>query len=268
MTAIWTDEARMSAWLEVELAVCEAWAQLGEIPMDAVKDIRSKACFNVNRVNEIEETTHHDVIAFISCLAENVGDSSKYIHYGLTSSDVLDTGLALQLRAAGALLEEEAKLAYIQRRARERDGRDRTDSRCMPGQSPLGWSWVSGPSRSAGGNGCSRPFSGVGLNDLRGCGVSCRSAGRADCHVYPGSGVPHLYANHQRDRRAVHVGPPYWRYSGRSTLVRHYQRAEVLEAEMQAKGFFDIIPEPHNFRAYLRAQALVIRSNLLAALRT
>lgn len=121
MEAIWTDEARMAAWLEVELAVCEAWAQLGQIPPEAMDDIRGKACFQVDRVSEIEATTQHDVIAFVSCVAENVGDASKYIHYGLTSSDVLDTGLALQLRAAGALLVEETKRlgTILQRRALE-----------------------------------------------------------------------------------------------------------------------------------------------------
>ncbi len=121
MEAVWTDQARMAAWLDVELAVCEAWAQLGEIPEGAAADIKAKAAFDVNRVNEIEETTHHDVIAFVSCVAENVGDSSKYIHYGLTSSDVLDTGLALQMRGAGALLEEETKRLgrILQRRSLE-----------------------------------------------------------------------------------------------------------------------------------------------------
>ena len=101
MAAIWTDEARMAAWLQVELAVCEAWTRLGKIPEEAMAEISDKAAFDVDRVNEIEETTQHDVIAFVSCVAENVGEASKYIHYGLTSSDVLDTGLALQLRAAG-----------------------------------------------------------------------------------------------------------------------------------------------------------------------
>jgi adenylosuccinate lyase len=121
MAAIWTDEARMSAWLEVEVAVCEAWGRLGKIPKDALDDIRVKASFDVERVAEIEEVTQHDVIAFVSCVAENIGDASKYLHYGLTSSDVLDTGLALQLRAAGALLEEETvRLGKIlQRRAEE-----------------------------------------------------------------------------------------------------------------------------------------------------
>jgi adenylosuccinate lyase len=121
MAALWTDEARMATWLQVELAVCEAWARIGRIPEEALAEIKTKAAFDVDRVCEIEETTQHDVIAFVSCVAENVGECSKYVHYGLTSSDVLDTGLALQLRAAGALLEEETrKLGRIlQRRALE-----------------------------------------------------------------------------------------------------------------------------------------------------
>jgi len=121
MAEIWTDEARMNAWLEVEIAVCEAWARLGRIPADALGEIKEKACFTVDRVSEIEEVTQHDVIAFLSCVAENVGDPSKYIHYGLTSSDVLDTGLALQLRAAGRLLAEETRRLgrILQRRALE-----------------------------------------------------------------------------------------------------------------------------------------------------
>jgi adenylosuccinate lyase len=121
MAAIWTDDARMEAWLQVELAVCEAWTRIGMMPEDALAEIKAKAAFDVDRVCEIEQTTQHDVIAFVSCLAENVGECSKYIHYGLTSSDVLDTGLALQLRAAGALLEEETKKLgrILQRRALE-----------------------------------------------------------------------------------------------------------------------------------------------------
>jgi adenylosuccinate lyase len=121
MTSVWTDEARMAAWLQVELAVCEAWTRMGKIPEDALAEIKAKAAFDVERVCEIEQTTQHDVIAFVSCVAENVGECSKYIHYGLTSSDVLDTGLALQLQAATALLVEETKKLgrILQRRALE-----------------------------------------------------------------------------------------------------------------------------------------------------
>ena len=133
MAAVWTDQARMAAWLEVELAVCEAWARLGHIPQDALTEIKGKAAFDVDRVGEIEAVTQHDVIAFVSCVAENVGECSKYIHYGLTSSDVLDTGLALQLRAAGALLEEETKqLGRILRR-RALEHRERAQTR-WPGR--------------------------------------------------------------------------------------------------------------------------------------
>ena len=101
MAAVWTDEARMAAWLQVEMAVCEAWTRLGRIPEDAMAEIREKSAFDVDRVNEIEETTQHDVIAFVSCVAENVGDASKYIHYGLTSSDVLDTGSGATVAGGG-----------------------------------------------------------------------------------------------------------------------------------------------------------------------
>ena len=105
MGAIWTDEARMRAWLDVEIAAVKAWNRLGKIPDDAVREIEAKAAFDVARVNEIEATTNHDVIAFLTNVAEHVGDASKYVHYGMTSSDMLDTALALQLKQAGLLLE-------------------------------------------------------------------------------------------------------------------------------------------------------------------
>ena len=107
MGAIWTDEARMQAWLDVEIAAVKAWNRLGKIPDDAVKEIEAKAAFDVARVNEIEQTTNHDVIAFLTNVAEYVGDASKYVHYGMTSSDMLDTALALQIKRAGQLLERD-----------------------------------------------------------------------------------------------------------------------------------------------------------------
>jgi len=107
MGAIWTDEARMQAWLDVEIAAVKAWHQLGKVPAAAVAEIEAKAAFDVARVNEIEATTNHDVIAFLTNVAEYVGDAGKYIHYGMTSSDMLDTALALQIRRAGLLLERD-----------------------------------------------------------------------------------------------------------------------------------------------------------------
>lgn len=107
MGAIWTDEARMQAWLDVEIAAAKAWNRLGKIPDDAMRAIVEKAAFEVDRVNEIEATTNHDVIAFLTNVAEHVGDASKYVHYGMTSSDMLDTALALQIKRAGRLLERD-----------------------------------------------------------------------------------------------------------------------------------------------------------------
>jgi adenylosuccinate lyase len=104
MKAIWTDEGRLSRWLEVELAVCEVQAERGLIPPDAMAEIRSRAAFDPTRVAEIEAKVRHDVIAFLTDVAERVGPASRFIHYGMTSSDVIDTALALQIRDSGRLL--------------------------------------------------------------------------------------------------------------------------------------------------------------------
>jgi adenylosuccinate lyase len=104
MGAIWTPDARFACLLEVETAVAKAQAKLGLIPEKAYKDIRAKGRFSASRIDEIEKTTKHDVIAFVSNVAENVGPSGRYLHYGMTSSDVLDTALSLQVRKAAAVL--------------------------------------------------------------------------------------------------------------------------------------------------------------------
>ncbi|MCB2200792.1 adenylosuccinate lyase [bacterium] len=107
MGAIWTEEAKFNAWLKVELAVCDAWVKRGVIPEDAHKEIRAKANFDVARINEIEKTVQHDVIAFLTSVAEYVGPSSRFVHLGMTSSDVLDSALAIQIQDAGAQLLKE-----------------------------------------------------------------------------------------------------------------------------------------------------------------
>jgi adenylosuccinate lyase len=107
--AVWTEEAKYRAWLKVELAVCRARAQLGEIPSDEVEELAEKADFTVERIHEIEEETNHDVIAFVTNVAEYAGDAARHFHFGLTSSDVLDTAGALQLRDALDLILDEAK---------------------------------------------------------------------------------------------------------------------------------------------------------------
>lgn len=109
MKAIWSDDNKFRKWLDVEIYACEAMCELGLIPADALKTIQEKANYTVERVNEIEAVTNHDVIAFLTCVAEYVGEDSKYIHMGLTSSDMLDTALAAQMKEAGELILEKLR---------------------------------------------------------------------------------------------------------------------------------------------------------------
>ncbi len=104
MGRIWSLENKYRRWLDVEIAVCEAWAELGEIPEDSLKRIKERAGFDLKRIDEIEATVKHDVIAFLTSVAEHVGEDSRYIHRGLTSSDILDTALALVLREASGII--------------------------------------------------------------------------------------------------------------------------------------------------------------------
>ena len=118
MKAIWSQENKYRKWLDVEICACEALNEKGVIPTDALREIKAKANFTVARIDEIEAVTNHDVIAFLTCVAEYVGDSSKYIHLGLTSSDVLDTALAVQIKEAGEQIlgrMEELRLALLEK---------------------------------------------------------------------------------------------------------------------------------------------------------
>src|SRR4051794_28772726 len=121
MGALWSEQNKFQKWLEVELAVCEAHAEMGTIPREAVEQIKRRAAFTVERITEIEKTTDHDVIAFTTNLAENIGEAARYVHYGLTSSDVVDTANALLLRESCDLLLKkiDALLEVLKRRAYE-----------------------------------------------------------------------------------------------------------------------------------------------------
>lgn len=109
MAEIWSDQAKFDAWLQVELAVCRSMAKFGFIPSKAEKVIQERARFDVARIDEIEAEVHHDVIAFLTAVGENVGSEAQYMHRGLTSSDVLDTALALQLKKTAELLLEDLR---------------------------------------------------------------------------------------------------------------------------------------------------------------
>jgi len=120
MGRIWTEENKFRTWLDIEILACEAQAEMGRIPKAAAHTIRSKAAFSVERIDAIEAETKHDVIAFLTNVAENVGDESRYIHLGLTSSDILDTSLAVRLKAASDLILEDCDrfLDVLRKKAR------------------------------------------------------------------------------------------------------------------------------------------------------
>lgn len=107
MGRIWTDDNRYQAWLEVEILADEAWAELGEIPKEDVQKIRAKASFDVARILEIEEQTRHDVVAFTRAVSESLGEESKWVHYGLTSTDVVDTAYGYLLKQANDILRQD-----------------------------------------------------------------------------------------------------------------------------------------------------------------
>jgi len=117
MGALWSEQNKFQKWLDVEIAVCEVHAEMGTIPREALAEIKSRARFSVDRINEIEKITNHDVIAFTTNLAEEIGDAARFVHYGLTSSDVVDTANALLLRdACGILLKKIGELSSVLKR--------------------------------------------------------------------------------------------------------------------------------------------------------
>jgi adenylosuccinate lyase len=121
MGAIWSESRKYHTWLEVELAATDALAEAGIVPRDDARDLRARAAFDIHRIDEIEQTTQHDVIAFTTAVAEKAGPSARWLHFGLTSSDVLDTALALQMRAACDLIlqDVDALAEAIDARAQE-----------------------------------------------------------------------------------------------------------------------------------------------------
>ncbi|MBC7346201.1 MAG: adenylosuccinate lyase [Clostridia bacterium] len=124
MGKIWSEENKFALWLAIEIYACEAQAELGNIPREALAEIKAKAGYDPERVAVLEETTRHDVLAFLTAVAERVGDAAKYIHLGMTSSDVLDTALAVQMRQAADLIRQKLQrlrevVAELARRHRE-----------------------------------------------------------------------------------------------------------------------------------------------------
>ena len=107
MRDVWSEEAKFQAWLDVEILIDEAWSKLGEIPAEDVEKIRANAKFDVNRILEIEQETRHDVVAFTRCVSESLGEEKKWIHYGVTSTDVVDTANGIRFKNANQILRED-----------------------------------------------------------------------------------------------------------------------------------------------------------------
>ena len=121
MRNIWTEENKFNAYLEVEILAAEAWSTLGVVPAEDVKLLREKATFDVNRIHEIEEITRHDVVAFTRAVSESLGEERKWVHYGLTSTDVVDTANGYLLKQANEILRKDLNsfLEVLKRRANE-----------------------------------------------------------------------------------------------------------------------------------------------------
>lgn len=107
MRDVWSEQAKFEAWLQVEILIDEAWSKLGEIPAEDVEKIKANATFSVDRILEIEQTTHHDVVAFTRCVSESLGEEKKWIHYGVTSTDVVDTANGIRFKKANEILRKD-----------------------------------------------------------------------------------------------------------------------------------------------------------------
>ncbi len=283
ISAVWTDEHRMATWLRVEIAVCEAWAERGLIPAGALAQIREKAAFDVARVLEIEKETRHDVIAFLTNVGEHVGEASKYIHYGMTSSDMLDTGLALQLVEASDILLRDLRhlLGVLKKRAFEHK------DTVMIGRShgihaePITFGlklavWCFEAARNI--ERLERARAGVAVGQISGAVGTyamippdieeevCRKLGLA--------ASPASTQVVQRDRHADFAATLAVIASSiekMATEVRHLQRTEVLEAEEAFKpGQKGSSAMPHKRNPIISermcGQARIIRANALVAL--
>lgn len=121
MGAIWTEQNKYNAWLEVEILACEAWAEIGDIPKEDTVLLRKNASFDVDRILEIEKETRHDVVAFTRAVSETLGEERKWVHYGLTSTDVVDTALSYIIKQANIVLRKDIEnfIEILENKAKE-----------------------------------------------------------------------------------------------------------------------------------------------------
>jgi adenylosuccinate lyase len=283
MAAVWSEESKLARWLDVELAALDGWVALGVVPANAVEEIRAKARIDVDRAKEIERRTNHDVIAFTESIAEQVGPPARWFHYGLTSSDVVDTGLALQLRDAGAIVLSSLDRAIAAVEARAIEHRDtpcigRTHGvHAEPttfGLKLLGWLCDLQRNRER----VVAALDGVAVAKLSGAvGAYGNLDPRVEAHVARTLGLGIETAATQviaRDRHAALLtqlavlGSSLDRFA---TEIRHLQRTEVREAEEPfGRGQKGSSAMPHKRNPItcerISGLARILRGNAVAAL--
>ncbi|MBC1260719.1 adenylosuccinate lyase [Synechococcus sp. BSF8S] len=283
MGSLWSEEAKFQSWLEVEIAACEANAQLGRVPQEAMAAIRERARFEVPRILEIEAEVRHDVIAFLTNVNEHVGEAGRYIHVGMTSSDVLDTGLALQLKASVAVLRQELDQLGAALRTLAAEHKDTVmigRSHAIHGE-PITFGfkvagWLAETERNR--ERLKRLAQVVAVGQVSGAmGTYANTDPRVEALTCTSLGLEPDTASTQviaRDRHAEYVqtlalvGTSLERFS---TEIRNLQRTDVLEVEENfAKGQKGSSAMPHK-RNPIRSErisglARVLRSYTIAAL--
>ncbi len=283
MGRLWSEEAKFQSWLDVEIAACEANAELGRVPAEAMAQIRERARFEVPRILEIEAEVRHDVIAFLTNVNEHVGDAGRFIHVGMTSSDVLDTGLALQLRASVRELRRELDALAEALRGLAREHKDTVmigRSHAIHGE-PItfgfklaGWLAESERNRER----LARLESVVSVGQISGAmGTYANTDPEVEARTCQRLGLVPDTASTQvisRDRHAEYVqilalvGASLERFA---TEIRNLQRTDVLEVEENfAKGQKGSSAMPHK-RNPIRSErisglARVLRGYTIAAL--
>ena len=282
MARIWSEQNKFQMWLEVEVAACEAQARLGRIPKSAAATIRRKAGFSLERIEALEKVTDHDLIAFVTCMAEHVGPAGRYIHLGLTSTDVVDTAQALQLRdSADLLLKGLADLRKVLvRRAREHKHTPQIGRTHGIQAEPLTFGlklalWVAELDRTAERLKAARKAVAVGMVsgavgtysniDPRVETISCKILGLAP--------DPATNQTQSRDRHAEFMAVLATAGSSLekwATEIRNLQRTEILEVEQYfAPGQKGSSAMPHKRNPMMAERvaglARVLRGNALAA---
>lgn len=283
MKELWSQENKYQKWLEVELAALEAWSEIGVVPAEAVKNIKSKCSFDLKRIVEIEQVVDHDVIAFVTCVAESVGDWGRYIHYGLTSYDVVDTALSLLMQEAADYLIGEAKELFNLLKERSFEFQDTL----MPGRThgvhaePITFGlklalWSFEMKRNV--KRLERAKETISYGKLSGAvGTYAAIPPRVESYVCEKLGLKPAPASSQvlqRDRHADYlaqltlVGCSIEKFAQE---IRHLQRTEVLEVEEPfRKGQKGSSAMPHKKNPVLCERlcglSRVLRGNLQAAL--